>query len=131
LSLRETTRLIVKLVEEHSGYPVQIIDDPSLNTLASIRLARRGSVSAHILAYRPVGNQAPDYLIAFQCGFALRLFAVPPELRLGTGINQASLVVEGCRIQAIASKSAQLRKGCRVFCGTAFGPARPGVNRAL
>jgi hypothetical protein len=91
LSLRETTRLILKLVEEHSGYPVQIIDDPSLNTLASIRLARRGGVPAHILAYRPAGNQAPDYLIAFQCGFALRLFAVPPELRLETGMNQAGL----------------------------------------
>jgi hypothetical protein len=91
LSLRETTRLIVKLVEEHSGCPVQVIDDPSLNTLAAIRLARRGGVSAHILAYRPVGNQAPDYLIAIQCGFALRLFAVPLELRLETGMNHAGL----------------------------------------
>jgi hypothetical protein len=91
LSLRETTRLIVKLVEEHSGYPVQIVDDSTLNTFASIRLARRGDVPAHILVYRPVGNQAPDYLIAFQCGFALRLFAVPPELRLETGMNQAGL----------------------------------------
>ena len=91
MSLRETTRLIVKLVEEQSGYPVQIIDDPSLSTFAAIRLARRGSVSAHILAYWPVGNQAPNYLIAFQCGFALRLFAVPPELRLEPGMNQAGL----------------------------------------
>jgi hypothetical protein len=91
LSLRETTRLLVKLVEEHSGYPVQVVDDPSLNTFAAIRLARRTGVPAHILAYRPVGNQAPDYLIAFQCGFALRLFAVPPELRLETGINKAGL----------------------------------------
>jgi hypothetical protein len=91
LSLRETTRLIVKLVEEHSGYPVQIIDDPSLSTFASIRLARRGGVPAHILMYRPVGNQAPDYLIAVQCGFALRLFAVQPELRVETGMNRVSL----------------------------------------
>ena len=89
--LRETTRLIVNLVEEHSGYPVQIIDDPSLDTFASIRLARRRGVPAHILAYRPVGNQAPDYLIAFQCGFALRLFAVPPERRLEPGMNKAGL----------------------------------------
>ena len=91
MSLRETTRLIVKLVEEHSGYPVQIIDDPSLNTFASIRLARPGGVPAHILVYRPTGNQAPDYFIAFQCGFALRLFAVPPKLRLETGMNTAGL----------------------------------------
>jgi len=91
LSLRETTRLIVKLVEEHSGYPVQIIDDSSLSTFASIRLARRGGVPAHILVYRPVSNQTPDYLIAMQCGFALRLFAVPPELRLETGMNKVGL----------------------------------------
>ena len=91
MSLRETTRLIVKLVEEHSGYPVQIIDDSNSITFASIRLARRGGVPAHILVYRPVGNQAPDYFIAFQCGFALRLFAVPPELRLETGMNKAGV----------------------------------------
>ena len=90
MTLRETTRLIVKLVEEHSGYPVQIVDDPNLSTFASIRLARRGGVPAHILVYRPVGSEAPDYLIAVQCGFALRLFAVPPELRLETGMNKAS-----------------------------------------
>ena len=81
MSLRETTRLIVKLVEEHSGYPVQIIDDPSLSTFASIRLARRGGVPSHILTYRPSGNQAPDYFIAFQSGFALRLYALPSERR--------------------------------------------------
>jgi hypothetical protein len=50
-----------------------------------------GGVPAHLLAYRPVGNQAPDYLIAVQCGFALRLFAVPPDLRLETGMNKAGL----------------------------------------
>jgi hypothetical protein len=91
LSLRETTRLIVKLVEEHSGYPVQVVDDPTLSTFASIRLARRGGVPAHILVYRPGDNQAPDYFIAFQCGFALRLFAVPLEQRLETGMNKAGV----------------------------------------
>ena len=83
--------MIVKLVEEHSGYPVQVVDDPNLTTFASIRLARRGGVPAHILVYRPGDNQAPDYFIAFQCGFALRLFAVPLEQRLETGMNKAGV----------------------------------------
>jgi hypothetical protein len=89
--LLETTPPIVKLVGEHSGYHVQVVDDPSLNTFAATRLGRRGSVPAHILAYRPMGNQAPDYLIAFQCRFARRLFAVPPDLRLETAMTKAGL----------------------------------------
>lgn len=91
LSLRETTRLIIKMVEERSGYPVRIVDDASLSTLTAMRLARRGGVPVHMLAFRPLGNEAPDYLIAFQCGFAVRLFAVPPELRLETAMSRSGL----------------------------------------
>ncbi len=77
MSLRETTRTILKQVEETSGYPVLVQEDPSLTTFASIRMAR-GGMPAHMLRYRLLDNQAPDYTSVHQCGFILRLFANQP-----------------------------------------------------
>lgn len=82
MTLRETTRMILKLVEEHSGYPVEVVEDPTLSVFARMRPARRGSLPAHTLTYRPMGRQAPDYAIAYQCGFALRLFGMPADERV-------------------------------------------------
>jgi len=52
LKLREITRQIISSLEEKSGYTVQIIEEPTLPTLATIRIAR-GNIPAHILSYRP------------------------------------------------------------------------------
>jgi hypothetical protein len=91
MGLRETTRSIITLVEEKSGFPVLVSEDPSLQVLAMVRMAR-GDVSVHTIVYNPSGRAGaqPDYLIAYQCGFILRHFAPPPERRFdfspaGTG----------------------------------------------
>ena len=79
MGLREVTRAIIGLVEQVSGHPVLVTQDPSLRTLASVRMAR-GGAPAHTIRYKPAA-EGIDYLIAYQCGFILRLFAVPPAER--------------------------------------------------
>jgi len=80
MSLRAATRELIKRVEDSSGRPVLVQTDPSLKVLATMRMAR-GAAPAHLVAYNPSGGIAPDYLISFQCGFILRLFANPPSER--------------------------------------------------
>lgn len=80
MGLREVTRAIITQVERASGYPVLVTEDRSLRTLAAVRLAR-GNAPAHTITYNPSVTTQPDYLIAYQCGFILRLFAVPPSER--------------------------------------------------
>lgn len=80
MGLRETTRRIIALVEETSGLPVLVSEDPNLQTLAMMRMAR-GGASAHTIMYKPAPDGQPDYLIAYQCGFILRHFAPPPDQR--------------------------------------------------
>ena len=46
--LRATTRKIMALLEEKSGYPVQLLEDPGLTTFAVMRIAR-DPLPAHIL----------------------------------------------------------------------------------
>lgn len=84
MNLRQTTRDIISQVEQQTGYPVQIIDDPDLKTIAVVHMAR-GPVPAHIVRYKPSTSQPPDYLICHQCGFILRLFANPPDQRFELG----------------------------------------------
>ena len=78
MGLRETTRSIIALVEEVSAFPVLVSEDPNLQTLAVVRMAR-GGASAHTITYKPAPSSQPDYLIAYQCGFILRHFA-PPKI---------------------------------------------------
>lgn len=80
MGLRETTRKILDLVEHTSSYPVLVTEDPSLKTLATVRMVR-GDAPAHTITYNPAASTQPDYLIAYQCGFILRLFANPPSER--------------------------------------------------
>ncbi len=40
MTLRETTRTVIKLVEDHSGYPVPVQEDPALKTFAKVRMAQ-------------------------------------------------------------------------------------------
>ncbi|MFZ0406933.1 MAG: hypothetical protein WAM11_02315 [Cyanobium sp.] len=58
-------------LEEATGKPVQLMEDPQLNVLATIRRAGAGEAS-HVLRIKGGENQAADYLIVFQCRMALR-----------------------------------------------------------
>jgi hypothetical protein len=80
LSLLPTTREFLALVEKETGYPVKVLEDPNLPTLASIRIAR-GAVPAHFLTYKPTRDESLDYMIFYQCSFVLRLFETAPEER--------------------------------------------------
>lgn len=75
--LKETTD-VLKRVEDASGIPVEMTTDPSMSTFARIKIAR--SPTTHVLTYNPT-KPGVDYHIAYQCGFALRLFENPPDER--------------------------------------------------
>jgi hypothetical protein len=81
MASRQTTRSIISLVEETTGFPIVVSEDPGLQTLAIVRMARGVGASAHTISYKPSPGTPPDYLIAYQCGFILRHFAVPPDQR--------------------------------------------------
>jgi len=96
MSLNETTRQVLRLVEERSGIPVHVEPDPNLpgTLLATVTMAR-GKVALHRVVYRPNSATPPDYLICKQAGFILRLFATPPEQRKDfAGTAAANLAVE-------------------------------------
>jgi len=76
MTLREVTRTIIKRVEDVSGCPVIVREDASLKTLAASRIAR-GPNRIHLISFKPSAVSEPDYLICYQCGFILRLFATP------------------------------------------------------
>lgn len=76
--LKDTTDVLGQ-VEEKSGTPVEIISDPELQTFASIKIAK-GPATQHVLTYNPT-RPGVDYQVAYQCGFALRLFENPPDER--------------------------------------------------
>ena len=85
-NLRPETMGILQRVEALSGRPVEFKPDSSLSLQATLRMARNGA-PAHVLQYRP-SNDALDYWVAYQSGFAVRLFELPPEERFdfaGTG----------------------------------------------
>jgi len=78
--MRIEAQAAVRGVEEATNLPVLVTDDPTLKTMASIKPAHKGA-PAHILRYNPKFAALADYLIAFQCGFALRLFLAPDTSR--------------------------------------------------
>jgi len=81
LELRIITREVIKLLEDKSGIPVRVLQEPKLTTIAAVRIAREGSVPAHFVLYKPSAGESPDYAICFGCGYILRLFSTPPEQR--------------------------------------------------
>lgn len=89
-NVRRTTRSIITLTEAQSGKQVIVQDDPNLQTFASVAMAR-GEAPAHVIRYKPVPNEDPDYLIAYQCGFVLRKFSVPPEDRVDFASSSTGL----------------------------------------
>jgi hypothetical protein len=74
MKLRDTTKKIISLLEEKSGYPVEVIEDKNLPVFASLRIAR-GSLPAHILSFNtPPHKNLLDFIICWQCALALRFF---------------------------------------------------------
>ncbi len=85
-NLRPETLAIVKRVETLSGCPVEFKPDSSMALRATFQMARNGA-PAHVLKYRPT-NDPIDYWVAYQAGYAIRLFDLPPNERfdfVGTG----------------------------------------------
>lgn len=80
-ALRQTTRSLITLAEAQSGKQVVVQDEPSLQTNASVSMAR-GDAPAHVIRYKPISGEDPDYLICHQCGFILRKYAVPADQRV-------------------------------------------------
>jgi hypothetical protein len=74
--MRDEARAAVRALEDLTGIPVLVTADASLTTMATIKPAKAGA-PAHILRYHPKFAALADYLIALQCGFALRLFPAP------------------------------------------------------
>jgi hypothetical protein len=128
VQLRQTTREIIQSVEDLSGFPVQVLDDPKLTTLSAMSMARRGGslgvVPAHIVRYKPVPGESPDYLICYQCGFILRKFAVPPDQRFdlvdtaaGRGEVRRALLAPDGMARKYGLKDAQVAELQSMFLG--------------
>ena len=87
MSLLPSTQSIVERLEALSQRPVHITEEASISNLADIKLSR-GDMPFHLLRYKPTGSTPPDYLIAYQCGLALRVFETPPEKRFDLGSSE-------------------------------------------
>jgi len=68
----ESTTTIMDLVEQTTGKPISLEIDPKLAAMALVVMARANE-PAHRLVHRPSAPNL-DYLVAFQCGFVLRLY---------------------------------------------------------
>jgi hypothetical protein len=82
MSLSETTRKVLRMVETQTGIPVHVAPDPDLpgTALAKVVMAR-APLALHRVLYRPDSSTPPDYLICHQAGGILRFFAAPPDKR--------------------------------------------------
>ena len=67
-------------VEKASGIPVLVQADDSMAMIARVVVAR-DSAPAHLVLFNPKYGEATDYHVVFQCGFVLRIYQTPPELR--------------------------------------------------
>lgn len=81
-------------LEEATGKPVQILTDPQLNVLATIRLAGANDAS-HVLRIKGDENRLADYLIVFECRMALRDGLGPPAA-LRDNPRQRAEVISAC-----------------------------------
>lgn len=79
MPLHPAAQQMIQKVEELSGKPVHVKEDPDLKVMATVSPAR-GIAPAHFLSYRP-GTKAVDYLVACQLGFLVRLYSCPEEER--------------------------------------------------
>jgi len=90
MSLSETTRKVLGLVEERSGIPVHVEPDPNLpGTLLAKVVMARDNLPLHRVFSRPNSAVPPDYLICQQAGFILRFFAAPAGQRFDFAASDA------------------------------------------
>jgi hypothetical protein len=59
MNLPSTTQKVIGLVEVMTGVPVVVTPDPSLQTLAAVKIARH-SAPAHIVTYNPLMGAGVD-----------------------------------------------------------------------
>ena len=102
MELRDTTRTLLRLVETETGFPVEALEDDSLSSLATVRMAR-DPMACHIIRYKPTVDRSLDYLVCFQCGFILRFFQPPPDQQF-----DLSLALAGREAVAQALRSSVL-----------------------
>ena len=98
MPLHPAAQQMIRKVEELSGRPVHVAEDPDLKVMAAITTAR-GSAPAHFLRYRP-GTRAVDYLVAYQLGFLVRLFSCPAEGRWDV-VSSAAEQEAGVRVMGL------------------------------
>jgi hypothetical protein len=79
LALLPETRQIINQVEQVTELPIRFAEDASLPVIANLRIARNGA-KEHVLTLRP-GGESLDYVVAYQCGYVLRLYETPPDQR--------------------------------------------------
>ena len=79
MALLPETRLIVDQVEQITERPIRFAEDAALAVIANLRIARSGA-QEHVLTLRP-GGESLDYVVAYQCGYVLRLYETPPDQR--------------------------------------------------
>jgi hypothetical protein len=101
MSLSETTRKILRLVETRSGIPVHVAPDPNLpgTALAKVVMAR-APLALHRVLYRPDTSTPPDYLICQQAGGILRFFAAPPDKRFDFAASPEGIAAVERLVQA-------------------------------
>ena len=84
MGLLPATQRIVAEVERLTNRPVRIEEDQSLKVMAQMTVAR-GDMPLHQLRYKPTGTNPPDYFVASQCGYVIRLYQAPPDKRFEYG----------------------------------------------
>lgn len=80
MAILPCTKAVIDMTEKLTGKPVRITEDRSLQVISRIEIAR-GPAPMHILRYKPLSGETPDYFICFQCGFVIRLYQNPPDQR--------------------------------------------------
>ena len=86
MNLHPATQKALAQVEEKTGLPVIVNPDPSIGTLASVKIARYGA-PAHVVNYNPHMGHGIDYAVCCQCGYILRAFGPPEGERFDFGMT--------------------------------------------
>ena len=106
--VRPVTKGILTLVESQTRKQVVVQPDRSLATLATVKISR-GDSPLHLIRYRPIPNEEPDYRICFQCGYVLRKFADPKESDWGmAATHKGRELVRGLVLSNMGKQRKQL-----------------------
>lgn len=89
---------LIQQIEESSGLPVHIAEEPGMRLRATVIQARRGA-PAHLVRFKP-GSANLDYLVASQLVFLQRSLSLPPAARWNIGATPAEQNI-GIRIMGL------------------------------